>query len=181
MPKRWSRRRVHYAQVGGVTVAIVAGTKKIRGKPVVLPRWWLDEVNQRFAELKRAKQITAVALAADLTRAAGRELPWDHKAVERFLAGDVTTIEMMWAFLKVWPSLVPPVFIAHTKRDAERIIDVIRRGDPNPDWRNRYMELEEKLIEVAAPVLDQTAAVTSQDAGQDAARSPSRRRPRGVD
>jgi hypothetical protein len=168
-------------EVGGLRFAIVAGTKKIRGKAIVLPKWWLDEVNARFAALKHEKRITAVSLAVDLSRAVSRELDWDHKAVERFLKGEVTTIEMMWAFLKVWPSLVQPVFVAHTKRDAERITDELRRGEPTPEWRNRYMELEAKLIEIAAPVRDHTDGVTSFNEGQDAARKPRSRRPGRVD
>lgn len=160
---------------------IVAGTKKIRGKPIVLPPWWLEAVNERFNELKRDKRVTKVSLAAELSRAHGRDLDWDHKAVERFLNGKVTTIEMMWAFMRIWPSLIQPVFVAHTKRDAERIIDALRGSEPTPEWRNRYMELEGKLLEIAAPVLDQTAAITSSDEGQDAGRKPRGRRPRGVD
>lgn len=159
----------------------VAGTKKIRGKPIVLPPWWLEEVNKRFQDLKQGKIATKVSLAAELSRAHGRDLDWDHKAVERFLKGEVTTIEMMWAFLKIWPSLIQPVFIAHTRRDAERIVDELRRGQPTPEWRNRYMELEGKLLEIAAPVLDQTPAITSTDEGQDTGRKPRGRRPRGVD
>lgn len=168
-------------EIGEITYAIVAGTKKIRGKPIVLPQWWIDEVNDRFRRAKREKRLTAVSLAAELSQAVGRELDWDHKAVERFLKNKTTTIEMMWAFLKVWPSLVQPVFVAHSKRDAERITDELRRGDPNPDWRNRYMELEEKLIEIAAPVLDQTDEVTSFNEAQDAERKPRGRRPGRVD
>lgn len=164
-----------------LTLPIVAGAKKIRGKPIVLPQWWLNEINERFEALKREKRITLSSLAAALSEAIERELDWDHKAVERFLNGKVTTIEMMWAFLKVWPSLVQPVFVAHTKRDAERITDELRRGDPNPDWRNRYMELEEKLIEIAGPVLDQTDAVTSFNEVQDVERKPRGRRPGRVD
>jgi len=180
MPKRKSSIRAHYAHAGGFTVAIVAGTKKIRGKPIVLPPWWLEDVKQRFNELHNAKKITKRSLAAQLTEAAGRELDWDHKAVERFLKGEVTTIEMMWAFLKVWPSLVQPVFVAHTRRDAERILDALRGSDTNPEWRNRYLELDEMLLEVAAPVLDQTDEVPSANEVPDAARRPARRRPRSV-
>lgn len=159
----------------------VAGTKKIRGKPIALPKWWLDEVRERFVHLKSKKQITAVALAKQLSDAIGRELDWDNRAVERFLKGETTTFEMMRAFLLVWPSLVQPVFVAHSRRDAEQIFDHLRRDKSNPDWRNRYMELEEKLLEVGAEVLDQTPAVSSSNEVPDADRKPRGRRARGLD
>lgn len=180
MPKSKSRRRVHYAHPGGFTVAIVAGTKKIRGKPVVLPDWWLNDVRRRFDEMKAAKEITKVSLAASLSEAIGRPLAWDHKAVERFLANEHTTYEMMWAFLKLWPSLLPCHFMARTRDDAERIIDALRRGQANPEWRNRYLEIDANFLEIAAPVLDQTAGVSSSNEVPDAVRRQTRRRPRSV-
>lgn len=127
----------------------------------MLPPWWLAELNEKFSTLKAAKQITKVELAAELTRAAGRKPAWDHKAVERFLDGDVTTIEMMWAFLLVFPSLVQPVFFAPSRRDAEQMIDFLRRGDVTPEWNQRYRELEARLLQIAAPVEDQTENVPS--------------------
>lgn len=159
----------------------VPGAKKIRGKSVALPGWFLQDVNARFDELKAQKLTNLSALGMELTKAVGRELVWDHKAVDLFLKGEVTTIEMMQAFLRIWPSLLQPIFIAPTRRDAERITDALRRGESNPDWRNRYLELEDKLAEVAAEVLDQTRAVASKDEGQNTAGKPHNRRPRGVD
>lgn len=161
--------------------SIVAEPKKIRGHSFVLPKWWMDEVRDRFDYLKARKEVTKVSLAAELTKAWGRGIKWDHKAVERFLDGTVTTLEMMWAFLRVWPSLLHPIFVAHTKRDAERITDELRGQESNPEWRNRYMELEGKLVEVAAPILDQTTALPSVNEGQTAARKPRSRGSRGMD
>lgn len=180
MPKARSRRRAYYTQTSGFTVAIVAGTQKIRGKPIVLPPWWLADVRRRFDELKAAKQITKVALAASLSEAIGRPRAWDHKAVERFLANENTTYEMMWAFLKVWPSLVPCHFVARTRDEAERVIDALRRGDTNPEWRNRYLEIDANFLEIAAPVLDQTEGVSSPNEVPLGVRSAARRRPRSM-
>lgn len=167
--------------VAAICSRTVARSNKNRGKSIALPPWWLAEVNARFKYLKRDGKATKVSLAADLSLCIGREPAWDHKAVERFMKGSVTTIEMMWAFLRIWPSLIQPVFIARTRRDAEWIIDKLRAGESNPEWQNRYMELDEKLLEVAAPVLDQTGAVSSINEGQDTARKPHGRRTRSVD
>lgn len=150
-----------------------------------MPPWWLAEVNAKFSELKAAKQITKVSLAARLSEAVGRKPAWDHKAVERFLDDDVTTVEMMFAFLRVFPSLLPPVFFAHSRSEAERMFDVLaRRGETShstPDWRDRYIELEAKMLEAAEPVRDQIPDLPSRNAGSIKPREQGSRRPRSVD
>lgn len=184
MPKRRSTQRAHYTHAAGFTVSIMAGTKKIRGRPIVLPAWWLEEVNVRFADLKASGRVTLASLAADLTKAIKRELGWDHRAVMRFLTGKTTTWEMMAAFLLVWPSLVQPVFVAKSKRDAERITDELRRGDPNPEWRARYLEVNEELTKFAAPVLghtDDVESINEVEVGRGEHRGTGHRRRRSVD
>jgi len=139
----------------------MAQEKKLRGKPIVLPLWWLAELRTKFSEAKERGDTNKVKLAAELTTLAGRRDPWDHKAVERFLNGKTVTVEMMWAFLDYFPSLVQPVFWASSEGEAKRLLDLISRGNANPDWKQRYRELEAKLLELAEPVRDQTSAVAS--------------------
>lgn len=181
MPRIRSTQRAHYAHKSRGTVPLVAGTIKIRGRPIVLPKWWIDELRQKFEYQQKAGEETKVSLAKKLSDVASRPLPWDHKAVERFLKNKTTTFEMMWAFLKIYPSMVPPVFFAPTRQDAERMLDFLRRDDSNPDWRDRYLELEAEVLELEQEVSDQTDELTSSNGSEVEVREPGSRRPRSVD
>lgn len=125
----------------------------------MLPDWWFDELRAKVADDK----IEKTQLGKELSALVGRARNWDHKAVDRFLKNDVTTHEMMVAFLRRYPSLMQPVFVARSRLDAERMLDVLRRGDPNPEWKNRYMEIDDAVIELEREIADQTEQVTSPD------------------
>src|SRR4029077_6112753 len=105
----------------------MSGVKKHRGTPIALPSWWMEEVRTRFDKEKRDKTTNKVRLAVALSDAVGRDPKWDHKAFELFLAGEVVTLEMYEAFMKLWSSLPQPIFVAPSHADANRMIELVRR------------------------------------------------------
>jgi hypothetical protein len=60
---------------------------RVRGRALVVPRWWLDAA-RAAAE---ASGLSLVDLAARLSAKVGRSEPWTHGTVSRFLAGKGVT------------------------------------------------------------------------------------------
>jgi hypothetical protein len=109
----------------------MSGTQ-IRGKPVELPPWWLEALRRLCTDLSTSE------LAERLTAVARRDPPFHRTQVGDFLRGEVTTYEMMAAFLGVFPDLVPPVFFASSYEEAHRLLQISRQyttttpPDPTP-------------------------------------------------
>src|SRR4051812_36338479 len=102
-----------------------------RGKPVTLPDWWLEALRRLCANRSGAE------LADQLNKIARRSPPWLREAVNRFLNGQVTTIEMMDAFLELFgDDLPPPVLFARSYEEAVRLSRLARSYDgerPQPE------------------------------------------------
>ena len=94
---------------------------RARGRPIQLPPWWLEALQRLCASL------STYELAERLTAAAHRTPPFHRTAVGDFLRGDVTTYEMMAAFLALFPDMPPPVFFARSYEEADRLKTVARQ------------------------------------------------------
>ncbi len=96
-----------------------------RGGGINLPAWWLQALARLTGGVSSAK------LADDLNRLSGRKPPWDRTAVHRFRTGDVTTVEMMDAFLRLYSEdLPPPMLFARSYEEASRLAKVASKYDP---------------------------------------------------
>lgn len=97
---------------------------RTRGKPVQLPQWWLEALN------RLCDGETTTETAARLNAVARRDPPFHRTAVGDFLRGDVTTYEMMAAFLVLYPDLPPPMFFASSYEEAHQHQQIARRYSP---------------------------------------------------
>lgn len=100
-----------------------SGTRE-KGKPVVLPEWWLDALRRRCAGKSGAD------LAEELTAATKRRPPFRREAVNDFLAGRVLTDAMMKAFLSLYRDMPPPLFLARSYEEAHRLQELAKKYDP---------------------------------------------------
>jgi hypothetical protein len=71
--------------------------------------------------------ISTYELAPRLSAAAHRDPPFHRTVVGDFLRGEVTTYEMMAAFLALFPEMPPPVFFASSYEEAHRLQQVARQ------------------------------------------------------
>jgi hypothetical protein len=78
---------------------------RVRGRALVVPRWWLDAA-RAAAE---ASGLSLVDLAARLSAKVGRSEPWTHGTVSRFLAGKGVTDQLAEAMI-VFFDLPRPVY-----------------------------------------------------------------------
>lgn len=162
---------------------------KLRGRPVVLPPWWLERANLCWRQCKQ-QRWSMQRLADELTDAVGRELAgerftWDRKTVERFLDNENTTQELTEAFCALFPSvLVQPTFVADTLEEAQAIRAVVEafRASANPDKARRREQLAEARADLEKRAHDQIAALDSKEHADAEARErgASGRRARGV-
>lgn len=76
-------------------VTDMIGPDRVRGRPLVVPRWWLDAA-RAAAE---ASGLGLVELAAKLSAKVGRIEPWTHGTVSRFLAGKGVTDQLAEAMI----------------------------------------------------------------------------------
>ena len=148
-----------------------APKKKNRGRPVPIPKWWLESLNRLTT--KRVVE----ELAADLQRVAPREPAWGREAVGKFLKGKFATFELMMAFCALYESLLPPVFIAASHEEAYALALESRRfRDPaTPEKAIRIAALDKVREHLEESVKDQTDRLDSIDEG-----TSSGRRARGV-
>jgi hypothetical protein len=72
--------------------------KKARAKGANLPGWWLDKVREIAEDRKDTMSESLGELARLLSDAVGRQPPWEHSSVSRFLNENVTTVPMAEAF-----------------------------------------------------------------------------------
>lgn len=99
--------------------------KKIRGKPVPLPAWWLAELQLEWKRMK-GEGWTEEKLADALTKRVDRRLDgevfgWDRKTVKRFIQGENPTQDLVDAFCALAPTvLIPPVFVALARSRSRR-------------------------------------------------------------
>jgi hypothetical protein len=83
-----------------------------------LPEWWLEAVR------RRCEGRTKDEIAEDLNTAARPPRPFGRSAVSDFLLGKVTTIELMGAFLALFPTLPAPVLWASSYEEADQLRQV---------------------------------------------------------
>ncbi len=70
--------------------------KRTRGRPIVVPRWWLDEAKRRAD----ASGLGLILLGESLAKTAKRALPWNHGSISRFLSGERVTDDLVQAFVE---------------------------------------------------------------------------------
>ncbi len=149
---------------------VLKPAKKVRGRPVDLPPWWL--VSAR----RKAQGWSLTRLAAALTDVSNRKTPWDHTTVGNFLKNEHATLEMMHAFCFLFEGLIEPLITARSFEEAHDLQLVARRYDSNPETASRKVELDKGREQLEKQLADQTAQLDSQD--EEGVHS--RRRPRGV-
>jgi hypothetical protein len=88
-----------------------------RGKSKTIPLrgWWIDELKREIAGRSGA------VIAKALNKVATRDPPYDRGAVNRFLRGTTRTYEMMEDFLKLFPDLISPLYIARSYAEADKL------------------------------------------------------------
>jgi hypothetical protein len=149
----------------------MAAREKLRGRQTVLPEWWLLELQiavRRRSDEKLADGVkwTPERIGRDLAELAERNLdgklvPWDRKSIDRFLDGKNPTQEIVDAFVKMFPHLIQPTFVATSRAEA---LDLARTAAryTNPaeitERERRSSELRVKRAEIEA---DQTRHVES--------------------
>lgn len=128
---------------------------KTRGMPIIVPPWWLREVN------RLTQGRTLEELAGDLTALAARNPPWDRSTIGKFLKNKYPTWELMHAF-SVLLDLPIPIVIARSPEEASHLIAESRKYDEGPDVkainlekRERYLELEQELAKMERDVASQ--------------------------
>jgi hypothetical protein len=87
----------------------------VRGRPIQLPEWWLEAVRRRCADWTKDE------IAEKLNEAAHPPRPFKRSAVSDFLLGKVTTVELMGAFLALFPTLPAPVLWAASYEEADQL------------------------------------------------------------
>lgn len=85
-----------------------------RRPSIPLPEWWLDAVNRQCGEESKE------AIAESLNRAAKPVPPFTRHTVGDFLLGKSTPVDVMHAFLLLFPDLPPPVFWADSYEEADQ-------------------------------------------------------------
>jgi hypothetical protein len=68
---------------------------RVRGRSLVVPRWWLDAARSAA----EASGLGLVELAAKLSAKVGRSEPWTHGTISRFLAGKGVTDQLAEAMI----------------------------------------------------------------------------------
>lgn len=92
-----------------------------RGRPIQLRGWFLDSVKLHCNEW------TNDEIAEKLNAAARPARPFTRSMVSDFLLGKVTTVEMMGAFLVLFPTLPAPVLWASSYEEADQLRQVSQR------------------------------------------------------
>lgn len=150
---------------------------KLRGKPTVLPEWWLTElliaVDGFKKDLKKNGQRWSFRdLGLRLAELADRRLngdlvPWDRKTIERFLKDKTPTEELLEAFRLLFPHLIKPTFVARNRIEALELAEAARRYKEMPEHHNekvhRRSELQAKREEIEVRTRDQRGRVESTD------------------
>lgn len=106
-----------------------------RAKGVVLPAWWLIKIR----ELVELRGGNLTQLGKDLATAIGRDEPWDHSSVSRFLRDKVTTAPMAAAFSCLF-AFPPAFYVARTLDEAFALQATAKRYDAvavNPEQARR--------------------------------------------
>lgn len=138
-----------------------------------LPDWWLKAVR------RKTQGLTLTEVAKRLTAAVRRPIAWDHTTVGNFLRNEHATIEMLDAFLKEFPGLIPPVFTARSHEEAHTLLEETRKFEddaPQSGKDERLARLDSARDILASVAEDQGVEIPS----EDATRGDGRRRPRGV-
>jgi hypothetical protein len=95
-------------------------TDSSRGRPIALPAWWLEVVNEHCAGRSHQQ------IADELTAATRRDPPFRREVVGDFLNGKVTTDVVMGAFIVLFPEIPPPMFFASSYEEAMRFQQLSR-------------------------------------------------------
>lgn len=114
------------------------GMTRDRGTPFPVPDWWLEALRRLTADRSGAD------LAAALSKIARRNPPWRRESVNLFRSGEVTTLEMMNAFIALLDGELPsPLVIARSFEEAHRLgrlaqtydedVPVLERTEENYD------------------------------------------------
>jgi hypothetical protein len=96
-----------------------------RAKGVDLPSWWLEKVRELVDE-REGESLTQLGI--ELAKTVGREQPWDHSSVSRFLRNQNTTVPMAIAFAELL-GLPRPFFIPRSLDEALSLQQVVRKYD----------------------------------------------------
>lgn len=144
--------------------------KKLRGRPVRLPAWWLEDLKDEWEKLEKKAGYNYRTLAEELTKKAdrrldGKTLKWDRKTIERFIEGESPTQELVDAFCAFVPTLIPPIFTARSRDEAVAFRREAAKFDTfsNPEKQRRREQLVEMREAIEQTVSDQTAGVKSED------------------
>ena len=163
--------------------------EKLRGKPIALPSWWLELVNEHWKKL-RDEGWSYKRLADALTDIAGRNLEgerfaWDRKTVERFLDDISPTQELVDAFCLFFPDVPAIAYYARSLEEARAFRSIAdaftQSGVANPEKAKRRQVLVDARAKIEQTVSDQTDALKSlNERRTKTAREPIRRRARGM-
>lgn len=162
---------------------------KLRGRPTILPPWWLIQANKCWDRLRGETKWGVQRLADELTKTVDRKLngetwKWDRKTVERFLNNQSPTEELVDAFCKLFPDeLTAPTYVARTLDEAKALASVARGFGSSLDANRvqRSEALREARAKIEASVEDQRRALGSaDDAIKDKSRESIGRRTRGM-
>lgn len=87
--------------------------ERVRGRALVVPRWWLDAARAAVEE----SQLGLVDLGVKLARAVGRDEPWTHGTLSRFLSGRNVTDQIADAMVALF-DLPKPVYYPRDLSEA---------------------------------------------------------------
>ncbi len=142
-----------------------------RGKPVVLPNWWLESLRVRLGG--ESHEAIAIRISATI----GRRPAWDRTTVGNFLRNEHATIEMLDAMCRTYPDLPPPLFFARSFEEAYELRRVVESFS---ERAHRRVELE---IATSSIETDAASAIGSSDGKggiHEASPRPGDRQPAGV-
>ena len=128
-----------------------------RAKGVDLPDWWLLKVGELVDERKETLGESMSTLGKKLAEAVGREEPWDHSAVSRFLRGRNTTVPMAEAFSELL-GVPRPFFVPRTLEEAIALTATAKRHDARTAAQVTSSEQSRRLAEVDAVLERETRA-----------------------
>jgi hypothetical protein len=147
-----------------------------RANGVDLPEWWLQKVNALVDE----RDESMVELGKSLAVAAGRDRPWSHSIVSRFLENQNTTIDMAEAFSALL-GIPQPFFVPRSLDEAIALTATAKRYEvkaTTPEQSRRLAEIDALLeSETRAATLDRSGRAADDDRvhAKDESRARSRR------
>lgn len=95
------------------SVTDLVSSDRVRGRSLVVPRWWLDAARSAA----EASGLGLVDLAAKLSEKVGRTDPWTHGTISRFLAGKGVTDQLAEAMIQFF-DLPRPVYYPRDLAEA---------------------------------------------------------------